>query len=874
MPSILRRVGALLRRERLARELDEELETHRLLLADRLRHGGMSSADAEAASRRAMGNITLAREDSRAAWLAPWLQSVGQDARYALRTLVRERGFACVAILTLTAAIGLNTTLFTIYKALVLAPWPVAEPDRVVTIHNTSSTDVRMRGGGAPGGFSLDEIDYFRSHVRSLTGFAAVRTGGGDQTLGEDDTPASWVSGNYFSLLGVEMTLGRGFLPEEDVAASPAAVAVISHAYWSRAHGRDPAVIGRRVVFDEVPFTIVGVTGQRFTGTSPDRIDVWLPMASTSLVRPEDRWTRNVFLKRACCVQLAGRLAPGATREQAAAELTVLNGRYRSGTDDRGGVRVAGTQFAADAKTDSSPLFTPMFVAVILILALACANVSNLLLARAAARRREIAVRLSLGASRRRILRQLLTEGLVMALIAGAAGVWIAFWAPGRLMALLMPASGLRLRPDDVVLMFTAGMSVAATVLFGMLPALHGARTGVSSALKTGPLPRLGGMSLRNALLGVQVAIAVVLVSAAGLLARAVLDASTRSLGFTMDGLSTVSFGLPPRGLDAARIKQISMDIAAAAEPMVTAGHAALASTPPLASGNIKGSFRVPGNDREEFNAAYEVSPGYFELLGMSIADGRTFQTADAETSAVIVNETLAKKYWPGSSAVGRTMVVDPGTGGWNRPGELRIVGVVKDAATTSITGVEPAIYQMLSGRGIPQAIVRDRADAGAPLIAAVRAIEPRLTVRTQPLAGNLSPKTRPSRVAAIVATLLGALALLLACVGMAGVFAYVVQQRTHEIGVRMALGARSADILRVVVRSSLMAIGAGALAGAAGVFYSSALLRSYLLGLSPIDPLAHGSVLIVLACAALAATFLPARRASRIAPVDALRVE
>ncbi len=874
MRTILRRASALLRRERLANELAEELETHRLLLAERLRRDGMESGAVDAASRRAMGNMTLAREDARGAWIAPWLESAGQDARYALRALFRERGFAFVAIATLTAAIGLNTTIFTIFSALVLAPWPVADPSSVVTVQNTSDADVRSRGGGAPGGFSLDEIDYFRAHSRTLAGVAAIRTGGGDSTLGDDDTPASWVSGNYFSLLGVEMALGRGFLPQEDDSASPSAVAVLSFGYWTRALARDPSAIGRTLVFDDVPFTVVGVTAERFTGTSPERVDVWLPMASTLLIRPDDRWTRNVYQPRACCVRVAARLAPGADRVRAEAELGLLNTRYRRAVDATAGVNVTGTEFAADGKTNARSMFSPVLMAVMLVLSLACANVGNLLLARATARRREIAVRLSLGASRGRIARQLLTESLVLALIAGTLGLGIAFWAPSRLMALLAPSSGLGLSPNTRVLMFSALLSLLACALFGLLPALHGARTSVSNALKAGPLPRLGGLSLRNALLAVQVAIAVVLVSAAGLLTRAVYDANARELGYSVGGLSTIAFTPPARGYDAGRIRQLALDMAGALRPLVAAGQAALTSTPPLVSGNLKGSFALPGGPTDEPNQVYEISAGYFELLDMRIVEGRSLGEGDADSPAIVVNEAFARTYWPGSSAVGRTVLVDGGRGGWNRPGELRVVGVVHDAAMYSLTSVDPTIFQTLSGRGIPQVIVRDNTNAAASVLAMVAALDSRLKPRVQSLAGNLTPRTRPSRVAATVAAVLGSLALLLACVGMAGVFAYVVQQRTHEIGVRMALGARHMDVIRLVVRSSLLAIGAGAAAGVFGAFLSSAWLRSYLLGLSPFDPLAHASVLIVLASAGLAATFVPARKAARIAPVDALRNE
>lgn len=872
MRKLLRRLQSIVLSRRAQADLAEEIEAHRAMLQDQLERRGADRAAAAAHSRRAMGNITLAREDARGTWLWPSLESVWQDVRYALRTLRREPGFALISVAALGAAIGINTTLFTIFNALVIAPWPVADPERVVTIHNTSMADVRVRAGGAPGGFSLAETAYFSANAKTVDGFIAMRSGGGDQTLGEDDTPASFVTGNYFSVLGVPMVHGRGFLPDEDQLASPAAVAVLSHGYWSRAHGGDASVIGRQVRFEGVPFTVVGVTGPDFTGTSPGRVDVWLPLAASQILRPNDRWTRSVLLKQACCVRVAGRLAAGVTREQAQAELTVLNRQFRQGAANAdGGVRVAGTQFSADSKTDSTSSFVPMFIAVILVLTLACANVGNLLVARAAARRREIAVRLSVGASRLRIIRQLVTESLVVAIAAGLVGLWLASWAPPQLMALLVGSFGPALKPDATVLLFALGLTLVACLLFGLLPAFHGTRTGVASALRDGPVSPLHGMSLRSTLLGVQVAVAVVLVTAAGLLVRAVDDVSRRHLGYAVDNVSVVSFETPPQGFDAARTRAIAQQLAAGLEPLVGAGHLVFTSTAPLASGNIKGGFRRTADDEEQFNSVYEVSPGYFEFMGIPVIAGRGLRAGDADQPVIVINETMARRYWPARNAVGQSII---SAGGWNREGQLLIIGIVRDVAMFSLTSVDPTIFQPLSWRTLPQVLVRDSAGTQSAITRTAADVDPLLRLRVRPLAGNLDPTVRPSRVAAVMASLLGFFALVLACIGMAGVFAYYVQQRTPEIGIRMALGAPAGEVVRLVLGAGVWPMLGGALIGFAGTIWTSRLLRSYLLGLSPLDPFAYAGVLAVLAVAALAATFVPARRATRVEPVVALRYE
>jgi macrolide transport system ATP-binding/permease protein len=880
MQRFLRRIQYWFRVRRLEADIAEELEVHRAMTQEKLERDGLSAADAFAASRRALGNVTLAREEARAAWIWPWVQGVRQDATYALRAMRHQPGFSLLAIGTLAAAIGLNTAVFTVYSALTMRPWPVRNPQQVVTIYNLSDRDRLARGGGGPYGFSLAETQYFAEHSKTVSAFIVMRSGGGDKTLGEDDTPAAWVSGNYFSVLGVEMAAGRGFSPEEDRAESPVPVAVLSYGYWQRRFGGDPALTGKSVLLEDVPFTVIGIASQAFTGTSVDRVDIWMPISSSVLLRPDDRWVLNVARKpEACCLSVAGRLVAGATREQARAELTVLDRQYRGGRDTgastAGGIRIDGTQADAGPRGGAGSTFTPIFAGVVLVLLLACANVGNLLLARAAARRREIGVRLALGAGRARVVRQLLTESLALALLSGCTGLMVALWLPAQIVGLLAGPNTLNLRPDAAVLGYALGLSLLSCLVFGLAPALHGTRSSVGNALKAG-IPTAGSrLPLRSLLLAIQVAVTVVLLAASALLARAVYDASMRDHGFSLRDMSVVSFEAPSRGYDATRIRALALELADAVEAAGDSHSVALTSTEPLGSGNIKGSFRISGLQEDQNNSVYEVSPAYFDLLGLDVVAGRPLAAADVNKPVVVISETMAKKYWTIPSAVGQRILVDPARGGWNTPGELEIVGVVEDVHQTSLEEPDSTIYQPLSGRLLPRVLVRSSSVATtAAVTAAAARIDPRLRARVRPLVENLRPRLSSARTGAVIAGALGGLALMLASVGMIGVFSYWVQQRTREIGIRMALGARSPQVVHLLLGSSARSLLAGTVCGIVGAGSASGLLRSYLFGLNPLDPIAYSGVVALLVVAACAATYWPARRATRVDPVVALRCE
>jgi predicted permease len=537
-------------------------------------------------------------------------------------------------------------------------------------------------------------------------------------------------------------------------------------------------------------------------------------------------------------------------------------------------VQLTGTQLFADPKNDGSAMFVPLFAGLLLVLLLACANVGNLLLARAAARRREIAVRLSLGASRARIVRQLLTESFVLACAAGVAGVFLAGWLPRQIVNLSAGgATSLRLEPDWTVLAYTLALCVASCLFFGLAPALHGTRTSVLAGLKDGSAMPGARFSLRTLLLSVQVAAVVVLLVASGVMIRSIRQAAERALGRAALDLSVVSFETPVRGYDRARTRALSLQLADGLRSAAPPGTLALTSTTPLGSGNIKGSFRLPGAIEEQYNAVYEISPEYAPLMGLTIVAGRNLQASDAGRAVILINETMARRYWPGRDAVAQRIVCTPPESGWNIEGELEIVGVVADTYMSSVDAFEPTVYQPLTHRTLPQALVSNRMAADAASAAAAR-IDPRLRVRVQPLSANLAPRLRSTRVGAVIAGTLGFVALGFACVGMFGVFAFWVRQRTQEIGVRMALGAQSSDVIGLVLGTTARAVAIGVGAGLIASVAGSRLLRGFLFGLSAIDPVTYVLVAVLLAVAGLCAAYLPARRATRIDPLVALRYE
>ena len=865
---LIRRLQYFLRRRRQDTDLAEEMRFHQAMVEQDLERSGMTAREASVASRRAMGAITRMREESRGVWIWPWAESVWQDLAYAARSFRRQPGFAAIAILALAFAIGLNTSLFTVFNAVALRPWSVRDPGRMVHVFSLLRDVVKQFD--ETGGFSVAEYRYLAEHARSMTGLFLMRSEGGMHT-GVGRTRAMYVTSNYFRVLGVEMERGRGFLAEEERTGPAEAVAVLNYATWQNRFGGDPAILGRRMRIEDVPFTIVGVTPPDFVGTSPEPTDIWLPLGSMALLAPNDSWPVK-FLndRKACCADVAGRLAPGITRQQARTELGLLREEfYRQFGEKSLGVVLAGTaplQSVGRKAGNFYAVFALMFAGVMLVLLLACANVGNLLLARAVARRREIGVRLSLGAGRVRLVRQLLTESLLLAVAASGLGVLVAFALPGPLFIRTVGEVSFPLRPDSVVLAFALGLAMVSCGAFGLAPALHATRGGLSDALKQRGAPR-GRLSLRSSLLAVQVAGSVILLVGAGLMVRGVQHARTLDPGFAVQGVASVSFDFPATAYQTPRVTGFYQSLMQGLEALPAANPFGFTEIEPLGNTRSYTSFHLPGQDRshEDGILTNHVSPGYFQTLRIPLVAGRNFEPADAGRNVVMVNQAMADRYFPHERAVGKTVIVDQ---------PLEIVGVVRNAHTWTLDDVDPAMYWPLSFGLPPRLLLSHTAANVAAVTAMSKSLDARVEMRVTRLSDNLDQWLSATRIAALIAGMLGILALSLAVIGIAGVFAFAVEQRTQEIGIRVALGARPAQVIAVVVGSAARALVAGLLVGLAGAVLASRLIGKYLFGLNPLDPLAYAGVLLTLAAAGLAATYLPARRSLKLDPIRALHYE
>jgi predicted permease len=807
-----------------------------------------------------------------------------QDLRYGFRRLAKSPGFTLVAVASLALGIGANTAIFSLVDTVLLRPLPVKDPQQIVELYGTlhKGADYTIQ--------SYPNYKDYRDRNEVFTGLAAYRFEPVSLSHGGTNERV-WgytVSGNYFDVLGVPPVMGRGFLPEEDRTPGARPVVVISYACWQSRFGGDPSIVGKQITLNNQPFTVVGVAPRGFIGTEVAYApEIFAPMMMAKQIEPGSDWleTRtndNIFV--------IGRLKDGVTRERAEASLVGLTRQlaeeHPQDNEGRGVKLLSPGLFIPDIR-DAVVTFSAVLMGVVgLVLLLACVNLANLLLARATERRKEIAIRLALGASRVRLVRQLLTESVVLSLAGGAFGLLLATWLNALVSAIKLPtdiALVFDLRTDWRVLVFTLGVSLATGVIFSLLPALQSSKPDMIPALKDDSA--MGGFRrsrLRNALVVAQVALSLVLLVCAGLIVRGLQAAQAMHPGFNPQNAVALSFDLGLQGYDEERGRAFQRDVVERAKGLPGVRSVTLTNSLPLAIDYNSTTIYVEGQPTASSSdlplaVPFEVGLDYFKTMGIPLR-GRDFTEHDDKTESrvAIVNETFARKFWHGEDAIGKRF----NSTGPDKP-YWEVIGVVADGKYNSLVeNQKPALYRpMLRDYSSLVVLVArvegDPQGAVARLRGVVQSLDPSMPVfDAKTLTEHMQIPLFPARMAAMVLGSFGVLALVLAGIGIYGVMSYVVAGRTREIGLRMALGADRRSVLRLIVGQGMtlavIGLGVGLLIAAA----FARLLTSQLYGVSPADPVTFACVALLLAAVALLACYIPARRATRVDPMIALRYE
>ena len=817
-----------------------------------------------------------------------WLQ----DLRYAVRLLRRNPLFALTAVLSLAIGIGANTTIFTIANALLFKPpLGVADASRLVDVGRSQD------GQGFDNGSYSNYLDI-RARNTVFSGIYAYRLGPEPMSLrGKDGVERIYgemVSTNYFNVLGTPPHIGRLFTSDDSEQPAATPLAVLSHRFWMRRFNGDPAIVGQTLVLNGRPFMVIGVTPEGFHGTTVLTSDLWVPVNMVGELA--SRLPPAILTSReSAWLVMGARLKPGVTVGQAQAELANIGRALEQEFPDanRGkGLRVVASSPVPGDGAPVAAFMAVLMAIVMLVLAIACANVAGVLLARATTRRREIAVRLAIGAGRGRLIRQMLVESTLLFLIGGSGGLVLARLMTGALLS-LVPAVPL---PIDVTLAldgravaFTLALSLVAANLSGLAPAFHASRADVVGALKSDTQGGPERIWLRHAFVVSQVALSIVLVVGAGLFARALQRASEIDPGFDPHGveLATLDLSLGGYTADTGRVFARELIRQVRETPGVQA--AALSAVMPLGDRGIGlGGLAVPGveprNGRRFFDVDWNViTPGYFATMKMALSTGRDFSDADREgtPSVVIVNETAARQWWPRQDALGKTLLQENGRP--DAPDAVRtltVVGVARDSKYRNLgEDPRPFVYVPIQQQYMSRTVIAARSAHGQRLAGELRALlasmNPNLPI-VQSLTFDAYSQLGllPQRIAASVAGSLGLVGVLLAAIGIYGVTAYMVSSRTREIGIRMALGAERASVVRMVLRQGLTLTMIGAAIGLAVAAAASRLLGSLLFGVGATDPLTFiGSTLLFFVVGA-AACYVPARRATAIGAMDALRYD
>ncbi len=902
--------------------MDAEFEFHIAMRTRKLIAAGMTPAAAREEALRQFGDLasvraqclTINHQRERAMTRANHLANLRQDVAYGVRTLRKNKGFTAVLLLILALGIGANTAMFTLIDALLLRSLPVAQPQSLVTIGDPSRTGAMSQGTPRTNLASYPLFTDIRDQNRSLSElYASGRTARLDVLIpaaggtagpsgGEAEHPRGrLVSGNYFAVLGIPAFAGRVFTEKEDQAPGRDPVAVISHGYWLRRFAGDRAAIGRSITVNGSPLSIIGVTPPGFTGDIVGQtIEIWIPLMMQPAVNPHTTWLTDRGIS---WLLLMGRLKPGTTLAQARSDIGAVAARSLTEHSPAGERRAVERELKGDPvrveagakgfsyyRSSYGKSLLTLMVAVALVLLVVCANVANLMLARAVARGREMSLRMALGAGRLRLIQQLLTESVLLAVGGGALGLLVALW--GSTALLKLAAGGPRPIPlavhmDGRVLGFTALLSLVTAVLFGVIPAFRATRVELATALRTqgrsvaGGTGRPGKPALGKLLVVAQVALSLLLLVGTGMLLRSMQRLQNADVGAARDELVIATIDAQRSGYAGPRLAALLRDLTERVGRVPGVASVA-ASENGLFSGTESGtSLQVEGftarADEDTLVAYDDVGARYFGTIGAHLLQGRDFEERDNEKGAkvVVFNQTAARFFFPAGSPLGRHVASDSAS--WE------IVGVVADVEQSSVRNdpVRRVYFPMVQISELPTGfrlqvrVTGDPARLTLPIRRAILSADPSLILTgVDPLADLTRDAISQDRLVVKVVTFFGGLALILAAVGLYGVMAHSTTRRTTEFGLRMALGAEPGDVTRMVLRESMLLVLGGVLLGLPAALLAMRLVQAQLFGVKLLDPPSIGFAIAVLAASAAGAGYIPARRAARVAPLEAIRAD
>jgi len=883
---------SLFRKEQVDRDLDEELRAYQEMAAEAKMRDGITRQEALRAVRLERGNLEVTKEVVRSAGWESLVETLWQDLRFAARTLRKSPGFTAVAVLTLALGIGANTAIFSMVNSFLLRALPVKNPEQITVLA------MQLKKGELQTGFSYPEFEDLQKQSSSVfSDVIAMSINAGGLTLNGKAEPIVVydVSGNFFAAIGVRPLLGRFILPEEGSVTALNPVIVLGNSFWQTRFGGDPSIVGKTVLYNGRPVTVIGITPREFHGVSA-LVDIqgYLPLGMQQVDSsyqqdiPTNRGFRNLALY--------ARLSPKVTLQEAQSALDVIGDRLAKEnpkTEEGMTITVFPERFSRPGPNPDQPVLKVsvlFLVLAALVLVLACVNIANFLLVRATARQREMAIRAALGGTRLRLIRQLLTESVLLALCGGIAGILFGLAGSNALssighLATTMPVL-LDFHLDWRVFGYAFGAALVTGLVVGIVPALRGSRRGLIEAIRDGGRTMTGSRNhLRAVLVAAQVGGSLMLLIVAGLMIRSLNHAQRSDLGF--DPRNVLNFTLDPNEIGYGRQQglQFYTQLLERIESMPGVEVAGVAFSVPMGYYNDSDWVEVPGYEvphgEAQPIAAYNiVTPRYFRTMRIPLLEGRDFTTADVENSAwvAIVNETMARKFWPNQSAIGHEFKVAS-----DHVHSLRVVGVVKNSRTLGLVGpIREYFYQPFAQGYTSLAVLHVRTTfAPETMIASIRqqvaSLAPSMPVfdvHTMLQALYTINGFLLFQLAAALAGILGALGLILALVGVFGVISFSVSQRTNEIGIRMAMGAAQASILRMILRQGVWIISAGLISGIALALAISRLVSDFVAGVSPYDPLTYVSVTALLGAVSLLACYFPARRATRVDPMIALRYE